>query len=46
MKQLKLYPHYMLSTSDRATEIVVRALLFCSIVIVACECYILLKLYS
>ena len=44
MKLLKIDNKNMLTTSDRATNIIIKILLTCSIVVIGCELYILLKL--
>jgi hypothetical protein len=44
MKQLKMIGQNVLIKSDKFTELIVKIILACSAVIIACEFYILLKL--
>jgi hypothetical protein len=44
MKQLKLIGQSIILKSDRATLLAVKVILTCSIIIIACEIYVLQKL--
>ena len=44
MKLLNIDNKNMLTTADRTTNIIIKILLTCSVVVVGCELYILLKL--
>ncbi|QBZ99083.1 hypothetical protein GS03_02605 [Flavobacterium sangjuense] len=44
MKLLKIDNKNMLTTADKTTNVIIKILLACSVVLVGCELYILLKL--
>lgn len=44
MRTLKIDNKNILTTKDKTTNIIIKILLVCSVVLVGCELYILLKL--
>lgn len=44
MKRLKIIGQAVLIKSDKTTEVMVKVILLCSVVVIACELYLLHKL--